>query len=236
MKPQLFVLSGANGAGKTTYAREHVIPGTFIFNGDDVYADLLKRYPDYDPEKLWGGVPQQMEKDIASALDSRSHFAFETNYSTDMASEVTKVFKDAGYETNLIHFGLNSIYEAFDRVDHRVQLGGHNLSSEDIKTNFEMGLKLVKENLPLYDTIKFADTSIYGIAPIVAYFIKNTARHEILNNDIKWFNEDFKQPLLNLAINRIEEINREITKERSKDLGRDKGEDQGFERGFGIGR
>ncbi|MDB5025600.1 MAG: hypothetical protein JWP78_3355 [Mucilaginibacter sp.] len=32
-------------------------------------------------------------------------------------------------------------------------------------------------------------------APIIAYFTKDTASFAILQEDIKWFNENFKQPL-----------------------------------------
>lgn len=222
MKPQFFIVVGPNGAGKTTYVQEHVPAGTFIFNGDQVYADLIKRHPNYDPESLKGGVPQQMEKDINNALSVSANFGFETTYSSNLSIEVTQTFIDAGYETNMIYFGLDDIQSAALRVDHRVQLGGHDLSISDIRFNFEEGLKRVKENLHLYDTIKFADTGIYGIAPIIAYYLKEAGKHVVLNDTIRWFNNHFKEPLLNLA---IEHINSEITHKRIKGIERDRGED-----------
>jgi len=77
MKPQFFILAGPNGAGKSTYGDEHVPKGTHIFNGDQVYAELLQKYPDYDPEKLKGGVPARMEKERDGAIAQSRDFAFE---------------------------------------------------------------------------------------------------------------------------------------------------------------
>lgn len=227
MKPQFFIVAGPNGAGKTTYMQAHVPEGTFIFNGDRVYADLIKRYPNYDPESLKGAVPQQMEKDINNALSVRANFGFETNYSATLSIEVTKTFMDAGYETNMIYFGLEDIQSAALRVDHRVQSGGHDLSISEIRFNFEEGLKRVKENLHLYDTIKFADTGIYGMAPIIACYSKETNIYEVLTDNIEWFNNHFKEPLIHLAIERIR-INSEITHKR---IERDRGEDLDYGKG-----
>ena len=225
MRPKLFIIAGANGAGKTTYVCEHVLPGIFIFNGDDVYAELLKRYPNYDRELLKGGVPQQMEKDIDSAILSKSDFAFETNFASELSVDVAKKFINAGYEANLIYFGLDNVQQAALRVDHRVALGGHNLSTHEIRENFKGGLSLVKGNLKLFDTIKFVDTSIYGIAPVIAYYIKSNAKHVIANNSIEWYNANFKQPILDLAASRIREMEREISLKLLKGKSKGPGDD-----------
>lgn len=96
MKPQFFILAGPNGAGKSTYGREHVPPGTHIFDGDLVYAELLQRYPNYDPEKLKGGVPARLEKERDEAIATSRDFAVESNYFNDLAIELTETFKNAG--------------------------------------------------------------------------------------------------------------------------------------------
>ena len=64
--------------------------GTHIFNGDLVYAELLQKYPDYYPEKLKGGVPSRLETERDEAIAQRRDFAFESNYSNDLAIEITE--------------------------------------------------------------------------------------------------------------------------------------------------
>ena len=205
MKPQFFILAGPNGAGKSTYGHEHVLEGTHIFNGDLVYAELLQRYPDYDPEKLKGGVPSRLEKERDEAIAQRRDFAFESNYSNDLAIEITETFKNAGYETNLIYFGLDDVETAAIRVDTRVALGGHYISTEEIIFNYEEGIKRVKENMSRYDRVQFVDTGIKGIAPVIAYYLKESGKHALLNPNVTWFNSQFSDKLLQIAIQRIDE-------------------------------
>ena len=50
-------------------------------------------------------------------------------------------------------------------------------------------------NLSIFDKISFVDTSVKDLAPIIAYFIKETATCEILVENVKWFNENFRNPL-----------------------------------------
>jgi len=118
VKPQFFIIAGPNGAGKSTYGHQHVPEGTHLFNGDEVYAELLRKYPDYDPVKLQGGVPYRLEKERGEAIALGRDFAFETNYSTDLATEIADTFRNAGYETNLVYFGLDNADAAGMRVLH----------------------------------------------------------------------------------------------------------------------
>lgn len=176
MKPQFFIIAGPNGAGKSTYVQDFVPEGTFIFNGDLVYADLLKRYPDYDPIKLSGGVPQQLEKDRDESIAKSQNFCFESNYSNDLATQITVLFKAAGYEINLLYFGLDNVEKATSRVISRVALGGHDVEDNDIKFNLEEGIRRVKADLSLYDRIQFVDTSMEPMAAIIAYSLENAKK------------------------------------------------------------
>jgi predicted ABC-type ATPase len=230
MRPELFILAGPNGAGKSTYGHMHVPAGTFLFNGDLVYAELLKRYPNYDPIKLQGGVPAQLDKDKAEAIAQRTNFAVETNYSVNMSIEITRDFIKEGYHTTLIYFGLNNLYEATSRVETRIKFGGHDVPMSEIKRNYEFGQKQVRENLHLYDRVLFVDTSILGTAPTIAYYNSINGKHEVIK-DVKWFSENFKQPLLNLAASRISEIKKEIPQTLLPKKGKDPGEDLGHDLG-----
>ncbi|QNL49748.1 hypothetical protein H8S90_24070 [Olivibacter sp. SDN3] len=166
---------------------------------------MSQKYPDYDPEKLKGGVPTRLENERDEAIAQRRDFAFESNYSNDLAIEITDTFKKAGYETNLIYFGLDDVETAAIRVDTRVRLGGHFIETDEIIFNYEEGIKRVKDNMHRYDRVKFVDTGIKGIAPVIAYYYQN-GKHAVLNSNIGWFNSQFNDRLLEVAIQRISEL------------------------------
>lgn len=215
MKPQFFILAGPNGAGKSTYGQEHVPPGTHIFDGDLVYAELLQKYPHYDPEKLKGGVPARLEIERDKAIANSKDFAFESNYSNDLAIELTETFQKAGHETNLIYFGLPNIEKAALRVDTRVRLGGHNISTEDIRFNFQEGIRRVKENLHRYDRIKFVDTNTEMFAQMIAFYIHETGKVAVLKPNIDWYSVQFHDKMLEVAIQRINEISSGFEKKKA---------------------
>ncbi|GAB0157514.1 hypothetical protein CHRYSEOSP005_27920 [Chryseobacterium sp. Alg-005] len=203
---QFFLLAGPNGAGKSTYSIDFVPENVFYFNGDEIYAELLRRYPNYDPEKLKGGVPSRLEKEIDVALSQKKDFAFESNFSTDMAAEITKIFKDAGYQTNLIYFGLDDINLAASRVTDRVALGKHDVSPEDIKFNFDEGIIRVNNHFSLFDVIRFVDTKNLGTAQTIALYQHDTASCQIRITAAKWFNIYFSDNLKKYANNKASKL------------------------------
>lgn len=215
MKPQFFILAGPNGAGKSTYGREHVPSGTHIFDGDLVYAELLQRYPHYDPEKLKGGVPARLEMERDEAIATSRDFAFESNYSNDLAIELTETFKNAGYETNLIYFGLPNDEKAALRVDTRVRLGGHNITTEDIRFNYLEGIRRVKENLYRYDRVKFVDSDTEGFAQVIAFYLHETGKVAVLKSNIDWYSGQFHDKILEMAEQRINEISSGFEKKKA---------------------
>ena len=141
--PEFFILAGPNGAGKSTNGHSLVSPSLPIFNGDLVFAELIKRYPDTEPARLQGGVAHALEEARDKAIALKADFAFESNYSSDMASEISQRFKEAGYKTTLVYFGLDSVKSSALRVTERNELGGHNVTPDVIKYNFDEGIKRV---------------------------------------------------------------------------------------------
>lgn len=213
MKPQFVIIAGPNGAGKSLYGHIYVPAGTEIFNGDLIFAGLVKKYPAYDPQKLAGGVPMQLEKDKDYAIKNRLNFGFETNYANDMASEISLEFKHAGYESTLLYFGLNDLENSRARVKTRFALGGHNVPIDTINFNMKEGIRRVRENLGLYDHILFADTSVMGTAPIIAYYHKVDNELKILDDKAKWFEKKFVKSLAEL------ERSRSVTLDKTNYLG-----------------
>jgi predicted ABC-type ATPase len=131
------------------------------------------------------------------ALASRSNFAFETNYSSDMASEISQHFREAGYKTTLVYFGLDNIEISTSRVQERYELGGHDVSAATIKFNFEEGIKRVNKDLHLFDEAFFVDTNRQNVR-IVAFVKKPGKQYHRIVEKVDWYKANFENTVNNL--------------------------------------
>lgn len=200
-KPDFFILAGPNGAGKTTNGHLFVPPAISIFNGDQVLADLIEKYPAVEPSRLHGGVAKALEDARDAALAVKGDFAFESNYSSDMATEMTQLFKEAGYNATLIYFGLDSLKVSAARVNERKLLGGHDVSPEAMQYNFVEGIERVNKDLKLFDTILFVDT-LRKNARIIALIQIGSGQQINLIENISWYDRHFKGTVEALQIKR----------------------------------
>jgi predicted ABC-type ATPase len=191
--PDLFIVAGPNGAGKSTFAGMYLPHEVQLFNGDAVFASLQKTYPNLSTERLSGGVAVALEKARDLALAEPKSFAFETNYSTNLAQEMVRLFKEKGYNCNLIYFGLDNIFESSARVNNRVKLGGHDVSKEIIVYNFDEGVKRIKKDLPLFDNIEFVRTDYEKPIEIIAIINHSNKYKAVWVNGVSWFDEHFRQ-------------------------------------------
>ncbi len=195
--PDFFIIAGPNGAGKSTYAQQFIPSSVAIFNGDLVFAELISKYPQIEPIRLQGGVAVALEKARDEALVNNKSFAFESNYSSKMASEITKLFKDAGYTVTILYFGITDTVFSKQRVLDRVKLGGHYVDLPTITYNFNEGIKRVNANLSLYDNVLFID-ALENKAKIIALYKKSTGIKTILTDGIDWFETNFKKIFMKL--------------------------------------
>ena len=62
-----------------------------------------------------------------------------------MVINMIQEFKEAGYKVSLCYFGLYSEDESVSRVILRSQTGGHDVTDEVIRFNFNEGLKKAKK-------------------------------------------------------------------------------------------
>ena len=153
-QPQLYVFAGPNGAGKSTLSSSMLGPGTPIFDGDKELALLRQQFPGTDSGNLFEAVNGHIFSDWKNkAKKERIDCAFETNFrSADVMASVGE-FKDQGYETRLIFFGLDSVEASIDRVRLRVLNGGHEVSLDNIKANYEVGLRNLEHYYFAFDSV-----------------------------------------------------------------------------------
>lgn len=135
----LFIISGCNGAGKTT-ASYTVLPELLQIK-EFVNADeIAKGLSPFQPEYVSIEAGKIMLRRIQELLSQHRDFAFETTLSTRSFVGLVKQAKALGYTINLIYFWLDSVELAIERVRTRVSEGGHGIPIETITRRYFAGL------------------------------------------------------------------------------------------------
>lgn len=153
-RQELFVFAGPNGAGKSTLSSSMVPPGTPIFDGDKEFMLLKKQFPGLDSGNLYDAVNGHVFSDWKETMQAKNATcAFETNFRTEDIMKSVNEFKIKGYSTRLFFLGLDKIAISFERVRLRVAKGGHDVSADNIKANYEQSLVNLQKHYRAFDQI-----------------------------------------------------------------------------------
>ena len=137
--PRLYIISGCNGAGKTT-ASYSLLPEMLDcseFVNSDEFAKSLSPF---NPENASIQASRYMLMKIRYLLRKQSDFAVETTLATRTLLKTAKMAQNAGYTVTLLYFWLNSPELAIERVRARVESGGHNIPEETIRRRYHVGI------------------------------------------------------------------------------------------------
>lgn len=138
--PNLFIISGCNGAGKTT-ASFTILPELLqvmeFVNADEIARGLSP----FQPEKVSIEAAKIMLRRLQELLSQHHDFAFETTLSTRSFVGLIHQAKELGYRINLIYYWLDSVELAIERVKIRVSEGGHHIPTDTIIRRYHAGLK-----------------------------------------------------------------------------------------------
>lgn len=189
-RPEFTIVAGPNGAGKSNLSSLYV--KTVAFDGDNMALQLRKEHPGWPEEWVSGTVAQELQRQKEDALNNNKDFAFETNFSTDIAENMVKEFKEKGYKVSLCYFGLSSVRDSITRVIQRKIAGGHDVEENVISFNFYEGMNRCRKCIDLFDNVTFIDsTEKYGT--IVAIHIGNGDIHKISPAAPEWFRDQFQE-------------------------------------------
>lgn len=174
--PNIYIISGCNGAGKTT-ASYTVLPE--ILNCHEfVNADeIAKGLSPFNPEGMAIKAGRIMLARINELIKSRVDFAFETTLSTRSYIKLIKQAQQNGFFVSLIFFWLPSPDQAVQRVATRVAAGGHNIPEEVIRRRYKQGEHYLSALYkPICDYwVIYDNSSVEGIRKI-AYGTKNETK------------------------------------------------------------
>jgi predicted ABC-type ATPase len=137
--PNLYIISGCNGAGKTT-ASFTILPEMLdckeFVNADEIAKGLSP----FQPESVSFQAGRIMLERIDELTNSGVDFAFETTLTTLSYLNTIKLAKEKCYSVTLLFFWLNDVNLAIERVKTRVNEGGHNIPEETIRRRYFRGI------------------------------------------------------------------------------------------------
>ena len=153
-RPQLWLLVGGNGAGKTTFYRESRLCGLPFVNADRIARRLSPDAPElaiYDAARAADGLRRRY-------LDARETFCAETVFSHPSKVDFVRDAVKQGFEVNLVYIHLPTDLHVA-RVNQRVSVGGHDVPTHKIAPRVSRLRRNVREALPLCDAADLYDNS-----------------------------------------------------------------------------
>lgn len=159
MMKNLYIVSGCNGAGKTT-ASYTVLPEILecreFVNADEIARGLSP----FNAEGVAIEAGRLMLQRIEELLKEDVTFAIETTLATRSYVNLVKRAQRQGYRVNLLYFWLSSPELAMRRVAERVSKGGHDIPEEIIRRRYTAGINnLFKLFMPAVDYWAIFDNS-----------------------------------------------------------------------------
>lgn len=171
-RKQLWVLTGGNGAGKSTFYSLALAPmGVKLVNAD-VIAKIIN--PDH-PERVSYEAAGIADKIREALLHQGACYCFETVFSHPSKIDFIATAKALGYEVILVYIHLETPELNEARVRQRVSHGGHNVPAEKIRSRLPRTQQHVKKALTLADEARLLDNS-YRDEPFRQVAVVNKGR------------------------------------------------------------
>lgn len=155
-KPEIVVIAGPNGSGKSTYTEFIVGPNQFADESFEyINADNIQQSTNCDP--LDAAILAEEKRE--TALQEKRNFAFETVLSTRRNLDLLIRAKEQGYFIRCFYFLTANASVNVQRVNSRVEDGGHGVPEEKIRSRYKKALSLIPELIDVCDSLNIWDNS-----------------------------------------------------------------------------
>lgn len=137
-KKELVIVAGANGSGKTTFAKKFLSVTKYEFlNADEIAKSLNPK----DPTKVRITAGKILIRKIDQIIRQGGSFVIESTLSGSFLEKHIERLRDSGYVINLVFVFLGSEDLCIKRIRSRVLQGGHDVPPGDVKRRFKRGLR-----------------------------------------------------------------------------------------------
>ena len=136
-KKEAVIVAGANGSGKTTFARQFLDITKYEFlNADEIAKELSPE----DPSKARIVAGKKVLSMLGELISQGKSFVIESTLSGSFLEKYIEELKENGYEIKLIYIFLASQKLCIERIKSRVLQGGHDIPDEDVRRRYTRGL------------------------------------------------------------------------------------------------
>jgi predicted ABC-type ATPase len=169
VRPALFIITGSNGAGKSTVGATYLPPeiknNYTVFDGDklalekrkELYPKIIKSLKEAkNRANEW--VDEFFVQQVKAAIKASDHFVYEGHFRDENTLKTPKRFKKKGYYLSVIFMGLPDPHVSELIVIDRAKEGGHFVPIYEVESNFYGNLVMLNKNYKLFDELVVIDT------------------------------------------------------------------------------
>lgn len=158
---RMVVFAGPNGSGKSTVTgalmEEPGFPANYI-NADEIQKKLdPQAYPQLAQRELLAANMAKEQRQ--AAVNGDASFAFETVMSTPVHLATFDQAREKGFKVDMVFVTTEDSRINLQRVDNRVQQGGHGVAPEKIVERYDRAMNMLPIALEKADTAKVYDNS-----------------------------------------------------------------------------
>lgn len=158
--PELFILAGPNGTGKTTYyytaIEEKIFPRDLPFINMDLIT--LNELGGYSAENLAQAEIIAKER-MGKLLENTADFMIESNLAIQANYDWIEKMIKRGYDVTLYFLCTQFIAINIERVVKRVLEGGHYVAPSIVEHRYNVGLSYLKSKLAIFKAVYLIDTT-----------------------------------------------------------------------------
>jgi predicted ABC-type ATPase len=157
---RIYVLAGVNGAGKSSIGGAAMLArGAAYFNPDLAAWALRNANPELSLEQANAAAWEQGRRGLERALKDGLNFAFETTLGGTTIANMLLDGARAGADVHVWYAGLSSPELHIQRVQARVQAGGHDIPEANIRTRYDSSRANLIKLLPYLTSLRVYDNS-----------------------------------------------------------------------------
>ena len=192
-KPELVIIAGPNGSGKTTTTKElllHAWTGKCLsINPDDIAQN---EFGGWDSPEASLKAAQKAERLREECLEQKRGLFFETVFSAPDKVEFVRRAKEQGYFIRLFFICTDSPLINMHRIMSRRLHGGHDVPPAKILSRYAKAIANCATVISLVDRGYIYDNSVEDVAPALLFRTENGALKKAYRQPINgWANSIF---------------------------------------------
>ncbi len=158
--PQIFVLAGTNGAGKSSVGGATIrARGGQYFNPDEAAARIRQAQPHLSATQANSAAWHEGKRLLQHAIAQRQHYNFETTLGGKTFTRLLTEAAQSGIEVRIWYVGLDSPETHLARIRARVKHGGHDIPEADVRRRFDHSRLQLVTLLPHLQELRVYDNS-----------------------------------------------------------------------------